>query len=67
MLSIKSEQEVTTGGVTYKVIQGGEFEDVDLVEVYRDGDENKTSIGAFQAHFIAYGYNVGEQDPTGNG
>jgi len=60
MLHIDADTEVTTGGVTYRTIQTGEFEECDLVEVYRDGDEAKTSIGAFQACYVKNGYHFGE-------
>jgi hypothetical protein len=63
MLQINTDTEVATGGVVYKVIQGGDFEEADLVEVYRSGDDDKKSVGAFQAHYIAFGYNLGEQSP----
>lgn len=65
MFHIDAEDEVVTGGVTYRVIAGGDFEDCDLVEVYRDGDETKLSVGAFQACFVKYGYNFGEQQEGG--
>lgn len=63
MLHIETDTVVFTGGVVYKVIQGGDFDNESLVEVYRDGDEDKTSIGAFQAHYVAFGYHYGEADP----
>lgn len=61
MFHIDAETEVITGGTTYRVLQDGDFEECDLVEVYRDGDESKLSIGAFQACFVKYGYNFGEK------
>lgn len=60
MLTIESETLVETGGVRYRTINGGDYEEAGLVEVYREGDEQKTSIGAFQAHYIVHGYHVGE-------
>jgi hypothetical protein len=65
MFHIESDAEVVTGGVTYCVLQGGDFEECDLVEVYRHGDETKLSIGAFQACFVKYGYNFGENQEGG--
>jgi len=52
---------VETGGIRYLTLHSGEYAECDLVEVYREGDEAKTSIGAFQACFIKFGYNFGEQ------
>lgn len=63
MLTIEAETLVETGGVKYFTLHGGDYEDADLVEVYRDGDLDKTSIGAFQAHYIVHGYHLGEQPP----
>lgn len=62
MLHIEKDTEVYTGGVTYKVISSGDYEDAALVEVYRDGDETKLSIGAFQAFYVVNGYNLGETE-----
>lgn len=63
MLTIESETLIETGGVKYFTITSGDYEESELVEVYRDGDEQKNSIGAFQAHYIVYGYHVGETPP----
>jgi hypothetical protein len=60
MLAIHADTLVETGGVRYYTITGGDYEDTDLVEVYREGDEQKTSIGAFHAHYIVHGYHIGE-------
>lgn len=65
MFQIETDAEVNTGGITYCVIDGGDFDECDLVEVYRKGDKDKTSIGAFQACFIKYGYNYGEENTGG--
>lgn len=64
MLKIDAETLVETGGVRYRTITEGNHEESDLVEVYREGDEQKHSIGAFQAHYIVYGYHVGETPPN---
>lgn len=63
MFHIEADTEVITGGVTYRVLQAVDAEEHDLVETYRDGDEAKTSIGAFQAFFVVNGYNIGEDNP----
>lgn len=60
---IEAEALVETGGVRYRTIHGGVFDDSALVEVYREGDETKTSIGAFQAFYIVNGYHIGESPP----
>lgn len=65
MFRIEADETVTMGGITYCTIFGGDYEDCDLVEVYREGDEARLSIGAFQACFIRTGYNYGEEIPTG--
>jgi hypothetical protein len=64
MLTIEAETLVETGGVRYRTITGGDYEEQGLVEVYREGDEQKNSIGAFQAHYIVHGYHVGELPPN---
>jgi len=64
MLTIEAETLVETGGVRYRTITGGDYEESGLVEVYREGDEQKNSIGAFQAHYIVHGYHVGEPPPN---
>lgn len=63
MLTIEAETLVETGGVKYLTLYSGNYEDADLVEVYREGDTDKTSIGAFQAHYIVHGYHLGESPP----
>jgi hypothetical protein len=42
---------------------GGEYEDTELVEVYNVNDPNKTSLWTYQAHYIMYGYHVGDDPP----
>lgn len=64
MLTIESDTLVETGGVRYLTLFTDDYEESSLVEVYREGDEQKTSIGAFQAHYIVYGYHVGEPPPN---
>ena len=63
MLRIESETLVETGGVRYLTLHSGDYEETDLVEVFREGDPDKTSIGAFHAHYIFYGYHLGEAPP----
>lgn len=62
MLKIDADTLIETGGIKYLTLHSGEYDECDLVEVYREGDENKTSIGAFQACFVKFGYNFGETE-----
>ncbi len=59
MLVIESDTPVP-GQEHFKVINGGEYAEIDLVEVYHADDESKQSICSFQAHYIAYGRHYGE-------
>jgi len=44
----------------YLVKKGGNYQDSELVEVYKKGDSKKDANCAFQATFIATGKHVGE-------
>jgi hypothetical protein len=60
MVTIQTDQPVPAQE-HLRVIQGREYEDVELVEVYHKDDPTRSSLCAFQAHFIAHGHNVGEE------
>ncbi len=60
MLGIESSAVIFCGERTLRVISSGEYNEQDLVELCYDEDEDNKSIGAAQAHYINYGYHLGD-------
>jgi len=61
MVHIEDDAIVIYAGSEFRVLRGGDFEDQELVEVYKADDPNKLGMFALQAYWISTGKNFGEE------
>lgn len=58
---IETDKIVIYNGQEFKVLEGGDFLETELVSIYSADDVNKNPLYALQANFIITGKNFGEE------
>lgn len=60
MVEVGIATKLFCGERVFRIINPGSYHENDLVEVCYDEDLSNNSIGAAQAHYIVYGYHLGD-------
>jgi hypothetical protein len=55
MITIETDKVVIYNGQEFKVSNGGDFSETDLVNIYKADDPEKNPIYALQAYFVHTG------------
>lgn len=58
---IETDKIVIYNNQEFKVLEGGDFLETELVPIYHANDVNKNPLYALQAYFIVTGKNFGDE------
>jgi hypothetical protein len=61
MLTIETDRIVIYNNQEFKVLEGGEFAETELIPIYLSDDPEKKSMYALQAYWILNNKNFGEE------